>query len=170
MSGINPKQLINHVIRPTLAHLGLGSVSAELLIAGTIAQESGGKYLKQLGNGPALGIVQMEPATYKDIWMNYLKYRSSLSLKVSVLASKKDTKPHFPNESELISNLSFAVAMCRVHYRRVTEPLPVIDDFASFAGFVEALGKYWKQYYNTHQGAGTVQEFIDNFPMELMKE
>ena len=76
---MDPKQLTLLVVRPTLKKLGLYSLAAERLIVGTIYQESHAKYLKQLGNGPALGVIQMEPATYGDIWDNYLAYKRTLA-------------------------------------------------------------------------------------------
>ena len=149
---MDAKQLTELVVRPTLKSIGLHSEAAEQLVVGTIFVESRAKYLKQIGNGPALGIVQMEPATHDDIWDNYLRYRGSLAHEVAKLA-----RCHVP--AELITNLAYAVAMCRVHYRRVPEPLPE-------AGDIPALARYWKRYYNTHKGAGDVSDFVDKFPKE----
>ncbi|MHC5804382.1 hypothetical protein ACYTX7_09245, partial [Streptococcus pyogenes] len=75
---MDAKQLKVLVIGPTLKTIGLYSEAADQLILGTIFQESRAKYLKQLGNGPALGVIQMEPNTYNDIWDNYLKYKPEL--------------------------------------------------------------------------------------------
>lgn len=159
---MDPKQLTTLVVRPTLEKLELHSPAAEQLIVGTIYQESAAKFLKQIGGGPALGVIQMEPATYKDIWNNYLAYKRSLANKITELASMEsldeDMRPH---ETQLITNLSFAVAMCRAHYLRKKPPLPK-------AGDIEGLAQYWKEHYNTHLGAGTVEDFIDNFPTEVL--
>ncbi|EIU6870663.1 hypothetical protein L5169_004800 [Vibrio parahaemolyticus] len=159
---MDPKQLTTLVVRPTLKKLKLHSPAAEQLIVGTIYQESAAKFLKQIGGGPALGVIQMEPATYKDIWNSYLAYKRSLANKITELASMesldKDMRPH---ESQLITNLSFAVAMCRVHYLRKKPPLPK-------AGDIEGLAEYWKEHYNTHLGAGKVEDFIENFPTEVL--
>lgn len=160
---MDPKQLLTLVVRPTLHALGAHSRAAEQLVMGTIYQESRAIYLKQLGKGPALGIVQMEPATHKDIWENYLRYKNDLADKVLSLVSPahRQNGQVKVNEKELIANLAYAVAMCRVHYRRERDPLPPADD-------VRALGEYWKQHYNTYQGAGTVDEFVHNFPDEIL--
>lgn len=155
---MDAKQLRDYVIRPTLKYLGLHSQSAEQLVLGTIFQESRGEYIKQLGDGPALGLAQMEPATHDDIWFNYLAYKRKLASNISELASIKSLDPDMvPKAKELMSNLSYAVAMCRVHYLRVPEPLPK-------AGDIEAMGKYWKQYYNTPLGAGSADEFVEHYP------
>ncbi|KQA52623.1 hypothetical protein [Vibrio cholerae] len=157
---MDAKQLTELVVRPELKRLGLWSEAAEQLVVGTIFTESLGKYLKQHGNGPALGIIQMEPATHDDIWQNYLKYKLNLAGKILDLVgngfNSVATNPPV-SASELISNLRYAVAMCRVHYLRVHEALPC-------AGDIPALARYWKKHYNTHLGAGSVSDFIDKFP------
>lgn len=47
--GINPHQLRDLVIRPTLKRLGFWSTAAEELVLGTAIQESSLQYLQQLG-------------------------------------------------------------------------------------------------------------------------
>ncbi|EJX7572470.1 TPA: hypothetical protein ACMDPH_003467 [Vibrio cholerae] len=160
---MDAKQLTTLVVRPTLERLGLYSRSAEQLIVGTIYQESlKGRFIKQVGGGPALGIIQMEPATYADIWSNYLAYKPSLAKKLSDLVSVSSLDSNKrPDVNQLITNLSFAVGMCRVHYLRRKESLPS-------AGDVNGLAKYWKDHYNTPLGAGSVEEFIEKFPMEIL--
>ncbi|HAS6480579.1 TPA: hypothetical protein GRR64_23770 [Vibrio parahaemolyticus] len=159
---MDAKQLTTLVVRPTLKQLGLYSRSAEQLIVGTIYQESRAKYLKQLGTGPALGVIQMEPATYQDIWNNYLAYKRNLANQITELASMASLDEDMrPDVSQLVTNLSFAVAMCRAHYLRQKPALPAADD-------IEGLAQYWKDHYNTHLGAGTVDEFKENFPLEVL--
>lgn len=156
---MDPSQLLDFVIRPTLIKMRAHSKAAEILILGTIWQESRGKYIMQLNNGPAVGLIQMEPSTHDDIWENYLKYRKSLADRVSQFLSVSATLriSDAPPYEELFSNIAYAVAMCRVHYMRVKEPLPHEDDIASLAA-------YWKRHYNTNQGKGRESEFIKNFP------
>lgn len=159
---MDAKQLLTLVVRPELKKLGLHSRSAEQLVIGTVYQESNGHFIQQVGGGPALGFIQMEPATYHDIWNNFLAYRRSLANKVTELASMESLDADMrPNVNQLVSNLAFAIVMCRVHYLRVKEALPKADD-------VQGLGEYWKKYYNTTAGAGTVEEFIKNFPSDVL--
>lgn len=151
---INKDQLRTLIIRPTLEYLGLWSEAAENLLMGTAAQESQlGTYIHQLGKGPALGIYQCEPATQRDIWENYLAHNTILHSKVSGLAA-----PVFLNskDNQIVWNLAYATAICRVHYLRVPHPLPSADD-------VPGLAAYWKKYYNSILGAGTEEEFINNY-------
>ncbi len=156
--GINMNQLREYVVTPVLKHLDPVipySLDAENLILGTIAQEShGSRYIHQLGAGPAVGMCQMEPNTHDDIWENYIKYNKALMEKIKVLELSGWYDE--ANAKEMAGNNYYAVAMCRVHYRRKPQALPKHDDIAG-------MGAYWKKYYNTYLGAGTVEEFIENY-------
>lgn len=155
LAGIDINQLRHIIVRPTLQHLDLWSQAAENLLLGTICQEShAGKYVKQLGTGPAMGMCQMEPATHDDIWNNYLRYHDDLAAKVRVL--ELDGWYDDDNANEMAGNAYYAVAMCRIHYRRVPQSLPNASDTVG-------LAKYWKQFYNSALGAGTVEEFMNNY-------
>ncbi len=54
---------------------------------------------------------------------------------------------------QLRGNLFYAAAMCRIFYLRFSKPLPQAGDW-------HGMAKYWKRYYNTHLGAGTVDGFL----------
>jgi hypothetical protein len=150
---IDPVQVADRVIKPTLHDLGMYSYSALQLVAGTMAVESDmGKFLVQLGGGPALGVYQMEPATYTDIWDNYLRYNPSY---VSLIFSMLDVT-HRPPASRMIWDIRFATIMCRLHYRRVKEPLPE-------AGNIKGMAWYWKEHYNTKLGRGEPNDFVSAF-------
>ena len=146
---IDTRQFMQHIIVPALTAIDLDSAAAEELLLGTALQESGLRYLVQLGNGPAKGFFQMETATHNDIWDNYLRYRSELSAHIHVISSQQTAQ-------EMVGNLLYAAAMCRVHYLRVSESLPKAGKHAEQA-------KYWKTHYNTTQGRGTEAEYIENW-------
>jgi len=146
--GINPKQL-RSLIKNTLEGLNLYSPEAEELLMGTCAQESHlGTYINQI-NGPALGIFQMEPATEIDIWYNYVHFNEGL---------KKSLGGDWscPSLRRLESDLAYQIVMARLHYRRVRGYLPKVDD-------LEGQARYWKQFYNTPKGKGTVEEYMKNY-------
>lgn len=148
---MNTRQLKKYIIEPTLKTLDLHSDAAVNLLLGTLAQESRmGHYIHQV-NGPALGIFQMEPATHDDLLLNYISYRPDLKEKIEIASQSN----RFCSK-DLIFNLRYAAAMCRVHYLRVPHKLPKADD-------IEGLATYWKQYYNTRLGRGSVEEFIENY-------
>ena len=71
-------QMLALVIRPALEKLSLWSLSAEELVLGTAIVESGLTYLKQHGDGPALGLWQVEPATHDELYTNFLNFRLEL--------------------------------------------------------------------------------------------
>lgn len=149
--GILATDIRECVIIPVLQYLDLWSgekdPAIELLML-TAAQESGmGTYLQQI-DGPAFGIYQMESGTHKDVW-RYLKNKPMLRGKVTQFMSQRNF-----NDEELIWNLAYATAICRVKYYMVPEPIPET---------LTGLAKYWKQYYNTQSGKGTIDEAIKNY-------
>lgn len=149
--GIDATQLRMLVVRPALEAIGLWSRAAENLVMGTAAQESNLRYIHQV-KGPAVGLFQIEPATYRSIWVDYLPKFPELAAKLRKLAGVADD---VPDVNLMAGNLYFAAAMCRVFYRRLPVPLPLEDD-------VEGLAAYWKKYYNTTAGRGTTAQYIKN--------
>ncbi|MCG6216260.1 hypothetical protein [Vibrio furnissii] len=159
---MNLKQIQEYVVRPALKYINAHSEAAEQLLMGTITQESGGDFIKQIGGGPAMGIVQMEPATHGDLWENFIRFRPGLRDKLQSLASYRNPGAAVPMADELVFNLWYAVAMARVHYLRQKEPLPK-------AGDVVGMANYWKRYYNTEHGKGKPSEFLEQFPYQLFQ-
>ena len=148
--GIDAGHLRYYVIEPALHQLAryaptMHSLAAVRLLLGTAAQESHmGTYLHQI-QGPALGIYQCEPATAKSLWEDYIQYRPSLA----ALLTSPDTCPN-------VGNLTYWTLLCRIHYWRVPASLPTPND-------LKGLARYWKAHYNTYQGKGTVEEFMENY-------
>lgn len=139
-------QLKQYVIEPVLKKLNLFSEEAVALIAETAMTESlAGEYLHQV-KGPACGIYQMEPRTAKDILENYLPNKPLLEMLIRRLYI-----PDLTLEENLTSNLPWATAMCRIFYLRIKAPIPKT---------IEGRAAYWKKYYNTALGKGTVQGYV----------
>lgn len=147
---IHTKQLKNIITR-VLTDMELQSPAAIQLLLGTAAVESNlGTYLQQI-KGPALGVFQMEPTTLIDIWANYLAYRPLLVDKI-----KSITNRHKASEYALEVDIGYQIAMARVHYLRAPEALPKENG-------IEGLAYYWKRYYNTSQGRGSIEHFINSY-------
>lgn len=147
------RKLIKETLDEMAAQTGLpvNSADAVELLMLTAAQESHlGSYITQI-NGPAQGIFQMEPATEEDIYDNFLAYQPSLEGFVNRASLWQG---FHPSVGELIWNLKYAIIMCRVHYWRVKAPLP---------NLISGYAQYWKDYYNTSLGRGTVDEAIANY-------
>jgi hypothetical protein len=153
---ISPLQVRSLVVKPALLHIGRWTQAAENLVMGTAAQESNLIYVRQMENGPARGLWQMEPDTHDDIWDNYLAFRSELASAVKELASKGFPQGFLIPADDMVGNMAYAAAMCRVHYMRVSEALPDENDR-------HGMARYWKKYYNTEQGKGTEAEFLGNY-------
>ena len=153
--GINPQHFKDFIVKPTLIDMQsynrkINSKSAQNLLLGTAAVESGmGHYLRQL-KGPARGPYQPEEATgYQDLWVNYILHRPKL-----ITHLEKRFGPH--NRADyikVIGNFYYATWICRLDYFREQEALPASED-------VEGLAYYWKKYYNSKEGKGTVEHFI----------
>lgn len=153
LTGMDAHQLRVEIVRPALKLIGLHSVAAENLVMGTAATESHLDYVVQLGDGPALGLFQMEGATHDDIWTHYLAYRNQLVREVKAAIKTSVSRP---DAERMVWDIRYATLMCRLHYRRRPEPLPDSED-------VEAMAQYWKAFYNTELGKGTVEQFVDDY-------
>lgn len=155
--GLDPEQLVIHVIRPTLKYIDLWSPAAGVIVLGTGLVESKLRYVDQIDQsnkpGPAYGLWQCEEPTHADYWNNFLRFQNGLREKCSGLIARRSAL--FPPVSELVFNLAYAAAMCRVHYRRVKDPLPDRRDAGGMAS-------YWKRHYNG-PGKGTVEKALPHF-------
>lgn len=148
---------LKHTISPTLRSISsnkfpMWSPAAEELLLGTAIVESDLRFRKQLGDGPARGLFQMEPATHNDIWDNFLKYRPELAKAIGKLIVSSGADKLV----ELEKNDKYACAMARAHYLRTPIPLPRSGD-------VEAMAKYWKDYYNTWKGRGKFTKYVEGW-------
>lgn len=151
IAGFDAKQFRDLICR-VLGRIGLYSPAATELLMGTCAVESDfGRYLRQLFDGPARGVFQMEPDTEQDIWTNYLSYRPKIADRILTMCGVGEA-----SEWALETNLAYQIAIARIHYLRVSEPLPEWDD-------VDGLAKYWKLYYNTPAGRGGPEDFYRKY-------
>lgn len=162
-SGLDPRDLRDLVVRPVLQLLDLPSPAAsEKLLMGTAAQESRFRYLKQLGTGPALGLWQMEPFTFRDLWSRFGPgSRKGIGVILDQLVARPRTSiPISAAEltGQIVWNLRLACAMARVHYyarpfSMPQEPSPPVEE----------LARIWKEHYNTMMGKGREEEFVEAY-------
>lgn len=144
---MTPSQLREEIIRPILKDMHLWSEEAEDLLIGTALHESDGlKRLRQYGDGPALSYFQMEPETLYDLYENFLKYRPEW---LERLNGYQITSLSL--SENLVMNLAFSVAAARLQYYRVPEAIPKSK---------EGQAEYWKTYWNTEKGKGTVKKYL----------
>ncbi len=119
------------------------SESAIRLLCMIAAHESGGfKYCRQI-SGPAIGLLQMEPATFDDV--------SDYARKKGYCLMQLPTKPE-----EMIFDTQFAIAMARIFFLRKPELLPYEDDLMG-------LAQYAKKYWNTSEGKATPEVYLSAY-------
>lgn len=137
------KAHIESLIIRTLTELDpeLVSQSAVNLLLGTLAQESKfGRYLRQNG-GPAIGVFQVEPATFVYLQNRYQG-------EYPVIAGRK--------AEDMEWDLKLAIIMARLKYRSVSAKLPDPNSVADMAA-------YWNLWYNGNPNKGTDEEFVENY-------
>lgn len=159
---LNIVQFREYVLRPALEATQTWSESAENLLLGTAIVESRLVFLKQLNNGPAIGLYQMEPNTYHDLCIYLEKRRPELHDKILDFLWLE----HLPtgmNMHVLQHNLGLQTLMARALYLRVPEPLPQAHD-------ISGLGCYYKKYYNTPLGRSSAQAFEDAYNWHIKRD
>jgi len=151
------KHVVAEVVQIMCLEVGL-PIEAEdfytrLLLETTCAESDFGKYTSQLQGGVALGVLQIEPSSYKDLYTHYFTSQNTLAI--------KDAIEQFYNQSQSVEdNLKFniryqlAVAFV-IYYRRIsTKSFKHLDSVYTRAAI-------WKKYYNTFRGAGTLRKYVD---------
>jgi len=151
------------VVQPTLAVLEkadprLASAPAAYLLVGTAAAETG-LIVRDQNKGPALGLFQVEPHTFNDVYHRYLQRDRNHKLLEAVDSLRI---PSIDMLTQLSCNPAFGCAIARIKYWTAPEPLPNQQDVAG-------LGRYWKTYYNTSAGKGTVEHFIEAWDQYIQK-
>lgn len=127
--------ILREVVRPALQLVGIWSDAREQIVLGTGACESAYKYVKQIGDGPALGWFQCEPATHKDLLTNYVYPRKDLLHRLRMLCEGLE------RDGALIAFPQYAAAVCGIHYLRAKGALPA-------AGDAQGMAEYHKSRYN----------------------
>lgn len=132
----NASQFTELIVKVLEPFPELYSKRAVDLLNGTCAKETlYGHYIRQL-TGPAKGIMQTEPDTFYFLQDKY-----------------KERYPFICNWTfdELEWNLYASIFMARLKYLSIPERIP---------DSLNGQAAYWKKYYNTNKGKGTVQEYL----------
>lgn len=130
----------------------------------TAAHESGGfRFRRQQGAhgqpaGPARGLCQQEPARFADLEENFLAYHPDLHAALGTLEAECGVADLDMGEA-LERSDELAAAICVLQYLRHAKAITPPDRDAPPAD-PASLAAYWKRFYNTASGKGTVDEFL----------
>ena len=136
------------------------------LLLGTAATESGFEYRRQMGfdtisDKGAWGLWQTESAPLAD-GLRYLARRPGMARRAAQwLYGRTDAIwPYMGawNMSAILRQLynddRLACLMARIHYMRFPAPIPAT---------ASAQAAYYKKYYNTVAGSGSVEKYLEDF-------
>ena len=153
---VNSNQ-IKDLIKDICVQMGEKYAKQEALdiVYATGLVESKYEYIEQIGTGPAKSFWQVEPETAVDNCRNFISKRPEL---LQVCSDILGIDPYYfidaqPDDWDWIlrTNIAAGILHCRIKYWRVPEPIEECE---------EGLAKYWKQHYNTAEGAGTIEHFL----------
>ena len=148
------KHQAKQLIKETLLSLDLFSEDAVNLMLGTMAQESDfGTYLKELKSGSGLSFFRMTPEMHDEV-VKFLKSRESIPKKIKQSCGVAKLSSEY-----LLYNIKYSICMVRIHYFMQEDPIP---------RNIEGYAKYWKEYYNTRAGDGTISQFIFNYKRHVL--
>jgi hypothetical protein len=148
---------IKSLIKDVCVQLGEKYAKEEALdiVYATGLVESKYEYIEQIGTGPARSFWQVEPETAVDNCKNFISARPELMQRAADILGIDPY--HFidpqPDNWDWIlrTNIAAGILHCRIKYWRVPE---------SIEHSPEGLAKYWKEHYNTAEGAGSVEHFL----------
>ena len=152
---MNSLQFRELIVDPVLHAMNMWTQEASDLLMGTAAQESSlGFYVKQV-DGPALGPYGMERLAHDDMWNRWLPMNMTFGNTI-LNVCKLQGRPLF---EQLMTDLLYSTAMCRIYYRSIPDPIPKTLD---------GQAAYYKKWYNTATGKASTDEYIANYNYHVL--
>lgn len=131
----------------TLGHGGPNNCAVDLMLE-TAAQETHcGQLRDSTPNGAGRGIFQIDPIAFNDIIQRTRSADATMvfnQFAVDIKTVRHDALDHSPLLSAIF---------CRLFYKLIPEAIPAT---------LAERAAYWKKYYNTELGAGSVGAYINN--------
>ena len=123
---------------------GLYGTAKEMIIETAIA-ETGLGQIEDKTVGAGMGLTQFDEMPFNDIRNRCLKLKPQIQkdLKIDISLVEWD---------DLRYNQFLSLLFTRLHYWLKGDPIPAT---------IEERAKYWKQHYNTVQGKGTVEHYLE---------
>lgn len=145
--GLTRKSQAYEMVADVVSILG-GGKNAENLLIETLQQETHiGEFKDTTPNGAGRGIAQFDKKGFYDCVQRAKTEEINKiirSLGMDIWSLSHDDL----NFSPLAS-----IVLCRLKYKRIPEPIPTT---------VNGRASYWKKYYNSWRGKGTVEEYLEN--------
>lgn len=137
-------QIFKACTATVLRRIGAHKTEAVLAIEMIVGHESkGGRYWRQLGGGPARGVIQMESWVHDDTWAHCDNIRR--------YAARGD----FTQDVDLLStDLDYNIFMARMRLIMDVRPLPSTP---------EAMAHYLKDYWNSGQGKASAAKYLNDW-------
>lgn len=131
------------VICDCIGH-GLYGTAKEMIIE-TAITETGLGQIEDKTVGAGMGLTQFDDKPFQDIRDRSIKLRPKIlkELKIDISLVEWD---------DLRYNQFLSLLFTRLHYWLKGDPIPAT---------IEERAKYWKQHYNTVQGKGTVEHYLE---------
>ena len=119
--------------------------TAKLMIFETAIAETGLGQIEDKTIGAGMGLTQFDEMPFNDIRNRCLKLKPQIQkdLKIDISLVEWD---------DLRYNQFLSLLFTRLHYWLKGDPIPAT---------IEERAKYWKQHYNTVQGKGTVEHYLE---------
>ena len=117
---------------------------AHLLLYETAKAETGLGSIEDKTVGAGIGICQFDKLPFDDLKKRSLTYKDKILKDLGVDISLVEWE-------HLRYNSFLSLLFCRLQYKPFNEEIPI--DLASRA-------KYWKKYYNTELGKGTIEHYM----------
>ena len=126
---------------------GANACAVDLMLE-TAAQETHcGQLRDSTPKGAGRGIFQIDPIAFNDICQR------ARSTDVSMVFNQFGVDIRLVRHDALDHSPLLSAVFCRLFYKLIPEPIP--------ATLLERAA-YWKKYYNTHLGDGSVGAYINN--------
>jgi len=125
----------------------LWSPTVETILIMIAAHESKmGRYLRQIGGGPARGVFQIEPATMEDIYHSFINPRPKLARQIAEI-----TGCDGPDLNHLAYNPMYGAILARLKLYQSPGEIPTDTPL---------MAEYAKRYYNSPDGAATANDYL----------
>lgn len=126
---------------------GANNRAVNLLLETAAAETCLGTYEDPTPGSAGMGLCQIDYIGYIDI------QRRTRPHIVKLIKQKLGYDILNVMHVDLINDPKLSFIFCRLHYRLRPEDIPLT---------LRGRAEYWKQFYNSMAGKGTVQHFLDN--------